>query len=398
MRKVVITAATRTAIGAYGKSLSTVPARELGATAIREALKRSKISGEQVDEVVYGCVLQAGLGQNIARQCSIDAGIPVQVPSMTINKVCGSGLRTVSLAAQLIRTGDVDVVIAGGTENMSQTPYILKNQRWGARMGNVTATDELVEGGLTDVFNGYHMGITAENLVEKFNITREEQDSFSLDSQRKAQAAIESGRFDDEIVPVEVKMRKETVTFARDEHYTKDAQIEKIAKLRPAFKKDGSVTAANASGINDGAAALVIMSEEKAKELGAPILAEIVDYGNGGVDPSIMGYGPVPAIKNALKRADLKLEDIDLFELNEAFAAQSIAVVKGLKEEGVGEVPADKLNVNGGAIALGHPVGCSGARILVTLLHEMEKRDSKTGLASLCIGGGMGTTLIVKRA
>ncbi len=397
MRKVVITSAVRTAIGAYGKSLSTVSARDLGSTVIREALKRSKIEGKHVDEVLFGSVLQAGLGQNISRQCSIDAGIPVEVPTMTINKVCGSGLRTVSLAAQLIKTGDVDVVIAGGTENMSQAPYLLRNQRWGQRMGNAEVVDEMVFAGLTDAFSGTHMGITAENLVDKFNLTREEQDQFSLNSQQKAQAAIEAGKFKDEIVPVEVKTRKETVVFDTDEHYTKDASMEKMAKLRPAFKKDGSVTAANASGINDGAAALVIMSEDKAKELGAPILCEIVDYGQGGVDPSIMGYGPVPSITKALKRADMKLDDIELFELNEAFAAQSLAVIKGLKEEGVGELDLEKVNVNGGAIALGHPIGCSGARILVTLLHEMQKRDSKTGLASLCIGGGMGTTLIVKR-
>lgn len=397
MRKVVITAATRTAIGAFGKSLQNISARQLGAAVIKEALKRSNITGEQVDEVLFGCVLQAGLGQNIARQCSIDAGIPVHVPSMTINKVCGSGLRTVSLAAQLIKTGDVDIVIAGGTESMSQAPYILKNQRWGSRMGNVQAVDELVEGGLTDVFNNYHMGITAENLVEQFSITREQQDQFAVNSQRKAQKAIESLRFKAEITPIEIVTKKETTIFDTDEHYSKDSSLDKIAKLRPAFKKDGTVTAANSSGINDGAAALVIMSEEKAKQLGAPILAEIVDYGQGGVDPSIMGYGPVPAIKQALKRAKMKLSEIDLFELNEAFAAQSLAVVKGLEQEDVGIVDSEKLNVNGGAIALGHPVGASGARILVTLVHEMQKRDAKTGLASLCIGGGMGTTLIVKR-
>lgn len=397
MKKVVITAAVRTAIGAYGKSLATVSARELGAKVIEEALKRSKIKGENVDEVVFGCVLQAGLGQNISRQCALDAGIPSHVPTMTINKVCGSGLRTVSLAAQLIKAGDADVVIAGGTENMSQAPYILKSQRWGARMGNIEATDEMVEAGLTDAFNHYHMGITAENLAEKFQLTREEQDQFSLSSQQKAEKAITSGRFADEILPISYQVKKDTLTFDKDEHYTAGATIEKMAKLRPAFKKDGSVTAANASGINDGAAALVIMSEEKAKQLGAPILAEIVDYGSGGVDPSIMGYGPVPAIKKALKKANMTLDQIDLFELNEAFAAQSLAVLKGLKEEGVGEIPAEKINVNGGAIALGHPIGASGARILVTLLHEMQKRDAKNGLASLCIGGGMGTTLIVKR-
>ncbi len=398
MKKVVITAAVRTAIGAYGKSLATVSARELGAKVIKEALVRSKIKGEQVDEVLFGCVLQAGLGQNISRQCAIDAGIPAHVSTMTINKVCGSGLRTVSLAAQIIRAGDADIIIAGGTENMSQAPYILKSQRWGARMGNIEATDEMVEAGLTDAFNRYHMGITAENLAEQFNISRAEQDQFSLDSQMKAQKAIESNRFAEEILPIDYQVKKDTFTFAKDEHYTANASMDKISKLKPAFKKDGTVTAANASGINDGAAALVIMSEEKAKELGVPILAEIVDYGSGGVDPSIMGYGPVPAIKKALKKAKMTLDQIDLFELNEAFASQSLAVVKGLKAEGLGDVPGHKLNVNGGAIALGHPIGASGARILVTLLHEMQKRDAKTGLASLCIGGGMGTTVIVKRS
>lgn len=397
MKKVVITAAVRTAVGAYGKSLATVSARQLGAQVIKEALKRSNISGDQVDEVLFGCVLQAGLGQNISRQCAIDAGLPATVSTMTINKVCGSGLRTVSLAAQIIKAGDADVIIAGGTENMSQAPYILKSQRWGARMGNIEATDEMVEAGLTDAFNHYHMGITAENLADKFSITREAQDQFSLESQQKAQKAIESNRFADEILPIEYQVKKDTLVFAKDEHYTPNASMEKMAKLRPAFKKDGTVTAANASGINDGAAALVIMSEEKAKALGVPILAEIVDYGSGGVDPSIMGYGPVPAIKKSLKKANLTLDQIDLFELNEAFAAQSLAVVKGLKEEGVGEVPAEKLNVNGGAIALGHPIGASGARILVTLLHELIRRDGKIGLASLCIGGGMGTTVIIKR-
>ncbi len=397
MKKVVITAAVRTAIGAYGKSLATVSARELGAKVIKEALKRSKITGDQVDEVLFGCVLQAGLGQNISRQCSIDAGIPASVSTMTINKVCGSGLRTVSLAAQIIRAGDADIIVAGGTENMSQAPYILRQQRWGARMGNVEAVDEMVFGGLTDIFNNYHMGITAENLAEEFKLTREMQDQFAIDSQTKAQKAIESNRFVDEILPIEYQVKKDTVVFAKDEHYTPNSTLEKISKLKPAFKKDGTVTAANASGINDGAAAIIVMSEEKAKALGLPILAEIVDYGSGGVDPSIMGYGPVPAIKKALKRANMSLDQIDLFELNEAFAAQSLAVVKGLEKEGVGTVPAEKLNVNGGAIALGHPIGASGARILVSLIHEMQRRQAKTGLASLCIGGGMGTTIIVKR-
>lgn len=397
MRKVVITAAARTAIGAYGKSLSTVPARKLGALAIKEVLRRSKIEGAQVQEVIFGATLQAGLGQNVSRQCSIDAGIPSEVPAMTINKVCGSGLRSVSLAAQLVALGDVDIVVAGGTENMSQAPYLLQTQRWGQRMGNTEVIDEMINDGLMDAFSGIHMGITAENLAEKFNIGREEQDQFALNSQKKAQNAQENGKFKDEIVPVEVKLRKETITFDTDEHPTKNASIERMNKLRPAFKKDGTVTAANASGLNDGAAALVLMSKEKAEELGVPVICEVIGHGQGGVDPSIMGYGPVPSIKKALAKADLTLDQIDLFELNEAFASQALSVVKGLREEGVGTIDMDKVNVNGGAIALGHPIGCSGARILVTLLHEMQKRDSKTGLASLCIGGGMGTTLIVKR-
>ena len=396
MKKVVITSAVRTAIGKYGGGFVNVSPAALGSTAIKEALKRSKIEASSVDEVLFGCVLQAGLGQNIARQCSLGAGVPNTVPAMTINMVCGSGLRTVSLAAQLIKAGDADVVVAGGTENMSMAPYLLPNMRWGARMGDTKAIDEMVFGGLTDIFNGYHMGITAENLVDKFSLTREEQDKFSQSSQEKAKAAIEGGRFKDEIVPVEVVSRKETKIIDTDEHYNPKSTLEGLGKLRPAFKKDGSVTAGNASGINDGAAALVIMSEEKAKELGAPIFAEIVDYGSGGVDPSIMGYGPVPSIAKAIKRQNIKLEDIDLFELNEAFAAQSLAVLKGLEKEGIGKVDQSKVNVNGGAIALGHPIGASGARILVTLLHEMKKRGNKTGLASLCIGGGMGTTVIVK--
>ncbi len=398
MRKVVITAATRTAIGAYNGSLASVHPSELGATVIKDALAKSKIEGKDVDEVLYGCVLQAGLGQNISRQAAIKAGIPQEVPTMTINKVCGSGLRTVSLAAQLIRLGDADIIVAGGTENMSQAPYLVPKMRWGARMGNAEMIDEMVFDGLTEAFHGYHMGITAENLVEKFSISREDQDAFAQSSQEKAKKAIEGGRFKDEITPVEVKKRKKVDIVEEDEHYNPTSTIEGLTKMRPAFKRDGgSVTAGNASGINDGAAAIVVMSEEKAKALGAPILAEIVDYGSGGVDPTIMGYGPVPAIKKALDRANMKLEDIDLLELNEAFASQSIAVVKGLEQEGIGKVDMNKVNVNGGAIALGHPIGASGARILVTLLHEMQKTDAKTGLASLCIGGGMGTTVIVKK-
>lgn len=396
MKKIVITAAVRTAVGGFGGSLKDVSPADLGATVIKEALNRSKIKGSDVNEVLFGCVLQAGLGQNISRQCAIKAGIPAEVPTMTINKVCGSGLRSVALAAQLIKAGDAEVIVAGGTENMSQAPYVVPSARWGARMGNTQMIDEMVYSGLTEVFNNYHMGVTAENLVDLFKLTREEQDAFAQDSQEKAKKAIESGRFADEIVAVEVKSRKGSVMVDKDEHYNPNSTLEGLAKLRAAFKKDGSVTAGNASGINDGAAAIIVMTEEKAKALGAPIIAEIIDYGSAGVDPSIMGYGPVPSIAKALKNANMKLDDIDLFELNEAFAAQSLSVIKGLEKDGVGKIDTSKVNVNGGAIALGHPIGASGARILVTLLHELKKQNKKTGLASLCIGGGMGTTLIVK--
>ncbi len=396
MRKVVICSAVRTPVGSFGGALKDVKAVDLGAAAIKEALVRAKISGKDVDEVIFGCVLQAGLGQNIARQCTLKAGLPIEVPAMTINKVCGSGLRSVALAAQIIKAGDADIIVAGGTESMSGAPYIAPKVRWGSRMGNTELIDEMVFGGLTDIFNGYHMGITAENLAEKFSITREEQDQFALRSQQNAQKAIESGRFADEIVPVEVTTKKGVVKIEKDEHYTPGTTMETLGKLRAAFKKDGTVTAGNASGINDGGAAFVIMSEEKAKALGAPIFAEIVDYASGGCDPSIMGYGPVPSIKKMMKKANMKLEEIDLFELNEAFASQSIAVVKGLEQEGVGKVDMSKVNVNGGAIAIGHPIGASGGRILVTLLHELKKQNKKTGLAALCIGGGMGTSLIVK--
>lgn len=396
MKKPVIVSAVRTAIGTYGGSLEKIPAAELGATVIKGALEKAEIKPEDVDEVIFGCVLQAGLGQNVARQCSIHAGLPVEVPAMTINMVCNSGLRSVSLAAQLIRTGDVDVIVAGGTENMSAAPYTIDKVRWGARMGNAEMVDEMLYSGLIDIFNGYHMGITAENLVEKFNLTREKQDELAFNSQMKAKTAQEEGKFQDEIVPVEIQTRRRSYDFDEDEHNNPRCTLEGLSKAKPAFKEDGTVTGGNSSGINDGAAALVIMSEEKAKELGLEILAEIVDYGSGGVDPSIMGYGPVPSIIKALKRANLKLGDIDLFELNEAFAAQTLSVVKGLEKEGIGKVDMSKVNVNGGSIALGHPIGASGARILVTLLHEMKKRGCKTGLASLCAGGGMGTTVIVK--
>jgi acetyl-CoA C-acetyltransferase len=392
MKEVVIASGVRTAIGNYGGTLKDVSAVKLGEIVIREALKRAKTSPDQVNEVFMGCILQAGAGQGVARQASVNAGIPVEVPAMTINMLCGSGLRAVSLAVQTILTGDNDVVVAGGTESMSQAPYLLPKARWGLRMGDDKVVDSMITDALTDAFNQYHMGVTAENLVEKYGLTREEQDVFSANSQNKAEAAIAAGKFKAEIVPVEIPQRKgDPFIFDQDEFPKAGITPEKLAKLRPAFKKDGSVTAGNASGINDGAAALVIMSKEKADELGITPLATIVSYGSAGVDPAIMGIGPVQATQNALKNAGLTIDDMDLIEANEAFAAQSLSVGKELKWND------EKVNVNGGAIALGHPVGASGARILVTLLHEMQKRESTYGLATLCIGGGMGTSLIVKR-
>jgi len=393
MAEAVIVGAARTPIGKFGGTLKDVPAAELGAIAVKEALSRAKVKPEEVSELLFGCVLQGGLGQNIARQVSIKAGIPQETPSLTINKVCGSGLRTVSLAAQIIKAGDADVVVVGGCENMSATAYALPSGRWGARMFDAKLVDLMVNDGLTDVFNNYHMGITAENVAEQWKLTREELDEFAVNSQNKAEKAIESGVFDEEIVPVTIPQRKgDPIVFSRDEHYTKDSTVEKLAKLRPAFKPDGGVvTAANASGINDAGAALVVASKEYAEKNGLPILAKIKAYASAGVDPAIMGIGPVPASKKALEKAGLKAEDIDLFEANEAFAAQSVAVGKELG------IPAEKLNVNGGAIALGHPIGASGARILITLLYEMKRRDAKYGLATLCIGGGMGTALVVER-
>lgn len=392
MKKVVIASGVRTAVGTFGGSLAGVGAAELGKIVITEALKRANVKPEQVDEVLFGCVLQAGLGQNVSRQAALKAGIPVEVPTMTINKVCGSGLRAVSLAFQSVLAGDNDIVVAGGTESMTDAPYYLPKGRWGFRMGDSKVIDGMVYDGLWEIFNGYHMGMTAENIAEKYGITREEQDAFAAASQQKAEQAIKSGRFKDEIVPVEIPQKKgDPKIFDTDEHAKFGVTAEGLAKLKPAFKKDGTVTAGNASGINDGAAALVIMTEEKAKELGIEPLAEIVSWASGGVDPKIMGMGPVPATQKALKKAGLTLADIDLIEANEAFAVQSLGVDRELKFD------MSKVNVNGGAIALGHPIGASGARILITLLHEMKKRDSKYGLATLCIGGGMGTTLIVKR-
>ncbi len=392
MTEVVIVSAVRTPIGTFGGSFKDVSAIRLGVAAVKEAMVRANVKPEMIEEVIFGNVLQAGLGQNVARQVAIGAGIPVEVPSMTINKVCGSGLKTVSLAAQAIMLGEADVAIAGGTENMSMSPYIVPKARWGHRMGDGTIVDYMVQDGLTDIFNNYHMGITAENIAERWNITRQEQDEFALESQLRAEKAIKGGRFKDEIVPVEIPQRKgDPIVVDTDEHPRFGSAIEGLSKLKPAFKKDGTVTAGNASGINDGAAALVLMSKEKAERLGLKPLATIVSFASAGVDPRIMGYGPVPASKKALTKAKMTIKDIDLVEANEAFAAQSLAVARDLG------LDAEKTNVNGGAIALGHPIGCSGARILITLIHEMVKRDKKTGLATLCIGGGQGTSVIVKR-
>lgn len=392
MKEVVIVSAVRTALGSFGGGLKDVPAVELGAIVIKEAVKRAGIKPEDVQEVIMGNVLQAGLGQNPARQAVIKSGLPQEVSAFTINKVCGSGLRAVSLAAQMIKAGDADVIIAGGMENMSRAPYVMNDARWGQRMGNGQLVDEMINDGLWDAFNQYHMGVTAENIAEKWGLTREEQDQFALSSQLKAEAAIKEGKFKDEIVPVVIPQRKgEPKVFDTDEFPKFGSTIEKLGKLKPAFKKDGTVTAGNASGINDGAAAFVVMSADKAQELGLTPLAKITSYGSAGLDPAIMGYGPFHATKVALEKANIAVEDLDLIEANEAFAAQSIAVAKDLGFN------MDKVNVNGGAIALGHPIGASGARILVSLIHEMQKRDAKKGLATLCIGGGMGTALIVER-
>ena len=392
MREVVIVSAVRTAIGSFGGSLKDVPAAELGSIVIKEAVNRAGIKPELVEEVVMGNVIQAGQGQNVARQAAIKAGLPVEIPSMTINKVCGSGLRSVALAAQMIKAGDCDVVVAGGMENMSAAPYAIPGARWGQRMGDGKLVDTMIKDALWDAFNDYHMGVTAENIAKDWNLTREMQDEFALNSQLKAEKAIKEGKFVDEIVPVVIPQRKgEPKVFDQDEFPRFGATIEGMAKLKPAFIKNGTVTAANASGINDGAAAFVVMSTEKANELGLKPMAKILSYGSKGLEPSIMGYGPFHATKKALESAGLTVNDIDLIEANEAFAAQSLAVAKDLNFD------MEKVNVNGGAIALGHPVGASGARILVTLLHEMEKRESKRGLATLCIGGGMGTALIVER-
>ena len=392
MKEAVIVSAVRTPMGSFGGTLKNVPTRTLGALVIKEAIKRAGIKPEMVEEVIMGTVLQGALGQNVARQMTLDAGLPKEVPAMTINKVCGSGLRAIELAAQIIKAGDADILVAGGAENMSAAAYAIPSARWGARMNDTKWIDMMTSGGLTDAFHHYHMGSTAENVAEQWGITREQLDEFSVISQNRAEAAIKEGKFKDEIVPVEIPQKKgDPIIFDTDEFPRFGTTMEKVAKLKPAFKKDGIVTAGNASGINDAGAAVVVMSREKAEELGIKPMCTIVSYASAGVDPSIMGVGPVPASEKALKKAGLTMKDMDLVEANEAFAAQSLAVRKDLG------LDPEKTNVNGGAIALGHPIGASGCRILITLLYEMIKRDSKYGLATLCIGGGMGTTMIIER-
>ena len=388
-RKVVLAGACRTAIGVMGGQFANTSAVELGTIVIKEALKRAGVSPDQVDEVYMGNVIQAGNGQNPARQAAVYAGIPNEVPATTINVLCGSGLHCVNLAAKLIAAGDADIIVAGGMENMTMAPYMLRNGRYGYRMGNATIEDAMIKDGLTDAFHNYHMGITAENICEQWGLTREELDEFAAWSQNKCEKAMAEGKFKDEIVPVEVK--KETILVYTDEGPRKGITKEGLAKLRPAFKKDGMVTAGNASGINDGAAALIVMSEEKAKELGVTPMATWIGGELAGCDPAIMGIGPVYSTRKVMKKLGMEIGDFDLIEANEAFAAQSVAVGKDLGFD------LSKLNVNGGAIALGHPVGCSGARILVSLLYEMQKEDVHTGLATLCVGGGMGCSAVVKR-
>ena len=392
MTEVVIVSAKRTAVGKFGGAFKTVSPVELGQVAVRGALADANLDANVVDEVILGNVLGAGQGQNVARQVSIAAGIPETVPAFTINKVCGSGLKSVVLAAQSILAGDNDIVVAGGTENMSMAPYVLEGHRWGQRMGNGQVIDTMLKDGLTDAFNGIHMGETAENIVKKYAISREDQDQLAANSQNKAEAAINTGKFADEIQAVSVPQRRgDDIIVDQDEYPRAGVTADSLSKLRPAFRKDGSVTAASSSGINDGAAAIVLMSKAKAEELGLEPLATIKSYASAGVDPKIMGTGPIPATKKALEKADVSIDDIGLIEANEAFSAQALCVVRGL------EMNMDKVNVNGGAIAIGHPIGASGARILVTLLHEMKRREEKLGLATLCIGGGQGISMIVER-
>lgn len=392
MRKAVIVSAARTPIGSFGGAFASLSAVDLGVIATKEAIKRAGIEPSMVEEVYLGNILGAGLGQNVARQVSLGAGIPIETPAITINMVCGSGLRAVSMAAQFVESGQCDIILCGGTESMTDTPYLLPKARWGHRMGDGKVVDYMVHDGLWDIYNDYHMGITAENVAEQYGITREEQDEFAAQSQNRAEEAQKLGKFADEIVPVIIPQRKgDPVVIDTDEYPRHGSTVEKMAKLKPAFKKDGTVTAGNASGINDGAAALIVMSKDKADELGLKYMCEIAGYGSAGVDPKVMGLGPVPATKKALANAGWTIDDLDLIEANEAFAAQALAVIRDL-----GLNP-EITNVNGGAIALGHPIGASGARILVTLLYEMQKRDVKRGLATLCIGGGMGTSLLIQR-
>ena len=392
MKDIYVVNCCRTAIGSFGGALKDIPAVDMGAAVIKEVLARGNVKPEQVDEVMFGCILTAGLGQNPARQAAIKAGIPIEVPAYTIGMVCGSGMKSVIEAARTILAGDADIIVAGGTENMSAAPYSVPSARFGARMGPAKMVDTMVNDGLTDAFNDYHMGITAENICDQWNISREELDEFALLSQQKTAKAQGEGRFKDEIVPIPVKVKRETIDFAVDEYPKANTDAEGLAKLKPAFKSDGRVTAGNASGINDGAAAILLASGEAVTEYGLKPMAKLVGWGQGGVDPKIMGLGPVPASKNALKKANLTIDDIDLIEANEAFAAQSIAVALELNFD------MSIVNVNGGAIALGHPVGASGARIIVTLLHELQKRgNAKKGLATLCIGGGMGVATIFEK-
>lgn len=392
MTEVVIVAARRSPLGSFGGSLKGVSAVDLATTVLTETLKDINLDPKEVNEVILGNVLSAGLGQNVARQVALNSGLPQSTPALTINKVCGSGLKTIMLGAQSILAGDNEVVVVGGTENMSRSPFVVNDARWGARMGNTEMVDTMLKDGLTDAFSGIHMGITAENIAEKFGFTREQQDELAAGSQQKAEAAVKGGRFKEEIVPIPVPQRRgEPVMFDTDEFPRFGTTTETLAKLRPAFKKDGTVTSGNASGINDGAAILVLMSKEKAEALGMTPLVTIASYASSGVDPKIMGTGPIPSTKKALAKAGMTVDDLELVEANEAFAAQALSVITELG------LNTDIVNVNGGAIALGHPIGASGARVAVTLIHEMLKRDSKTGLATLCIGGGQGVSLIVKR-
>jgi acetyl-CoA C-acetyltransferase len=391
MQEAVIVSAVRTPVGAFGGQFKDVPATELGAHAVRAALERAGVRPEEVDEVVLGCVLQAGLGQNPARQAAIAAGIPKEVPATTINMLCGSGLKAVAIASQMVRAGDADVVVAGGMENMSRAPYLVPSARFGARMGPAQMVDSMVHDGLTDAFDDIHMGITAENLADQYSISRDEQDAFAATSQQKAERAIEAGVFADEIVPIEVSDKRGARVVDTDEHPRPGTTAEALAKLRAAFRKDGgTVTAGNASGVNDGAAAIVVMSAHKARELGLEPMGTVESYASVGVEPKIMGIGPVPAVRKALDKAGLQLADVDVFELNEAFAAQSLAVIKELGIEG------ERINPHGGAIALGHPIGASGGRILVTLLHEMKRTHAQRGVATLCVGGGQGQAAVIR--